>query len=89
MSDEPESEICDPTWEAAIAIWLGVIENPNANSAVQQVARDEIMKAGYMIDVLQEKLVRSKALVGKHHAAGIFDGIGAGDDCPVCKKEKS
>jgi hypothetical protein len=83
-----EYEECNPTWEAAVTIHLQVVENPLAHPMTRENARKEIRKAGHLVDILQQKLTQAEALLSEHHAAGIFEGIGAGDDCPVCKKFK-
>ena len=39
--------------------------------------------------ILRDELVECRHLLSEHHAAGVMDGVLIGDQCPVCKKEKS
>ncbi len=47
--------------------------------------------AAYLADVnaLIAEAYRLDALVTRHHAFGIMDGISPGDYCPVCEPSKS
>jgi hypothetical protein len=43
---------CTPTWATAVAIYIAVLQNPDASSAAVQAAKDELLRLARTVDQL-------------------------------------